>query len=161
MKSNFFKYILIFPVLFSLAAFSCSSQGEEETIIPFEVIHGGTYSAISEAKQVVITNNDDYQKLMSEVYANLDQMPRIPEVDFTKNDVAAVFMGARSNGGYMINFDKIVKRTNDVTCYIYETYPGKNCVTTDAVTQPYEIVKIPKMNKKIKFIIKQRTKDCN
>ena len=155
------KYIFLIPVLFSLAAFSCSSQGEEETVIPFEVIHGGTYSAVSGAKQVVVSNNEDYQKLMSEVYANLDQMPRIPEVDFTKNDVAAVFMGTKSNGGFMINFDKVIKRTNDVTCSVYETLPGKNCVTTDVVTQPYEIIKIPKMNKKINFIIKQRTKDCN
>lgn len=155
------KFLFLITVVFSMAAFSCSSQGEEESIVPFEVIHSGTYCSVSAKKEVVITNNDDYQKLMGEVYANLDQMPRIPDVDFTKNDVVAVFMGTKNTGGYAINFDKVIKRTDAVTCAVFESSPGKNCSVTEALTQPYEIVKIPKMNKKIKFILKQRTKDCN
>jgi hypothetical protein len=144
----------------SALAFSCSNQGEEESIIQFEVIHGGAYASVSEKKQVMVTNNDDYQKLMSEVYANLDQMPRIPEVDFTKNDVVAVFMGAKNTGGYSINVDKVIKRTDAVTVSVYETSPGSKCILTQSVTQPYEIVKVPKLNQKVKFLFKQRTKDC-
>jgi len=154
-----FKNFLIL-VLFSSLALSCSNQGEEEIIIPFEVIHGGSYSAIGDKRQVVIKNNDDYQKLMSEVYANLDQMPRIPEVDFSRNYVVAVFMGTKNTGGYAINFDKIIKRTNDLTVSVYETSPGAKCVVTDAITQPYEIVKIPKIDKTVKFKTKLRVKEC-
>lgn len=161
MKNKMLKYIFIFPIIFSLAAFSCSSQGEEETIIPFEVILSGSYASVSVPKQVAVTNNDDYQKLMAEVYANLDQMPKIPDVDFTKYEVAAVFMGTKNTGGYTVNFDKLIKRNDAVTCAVFETSPGKNCINTEVLSQPYEIIKFPKADKKIKFLLKQRIKDCN
>jgi hypothetical protein len=153
-----FSVVLISAI--AALAFSCSSQGEEEKIISFEVIHGGPYTSIADKREVVITNNADYQKLMSEVYSNLDQMPRIPDVDFTKNDVVGVFMGAKSNGGYSINVDKVIKRSDAVTVSVYETSAGKNCSVTEAITQPYEIVKVPKLNQKVKFLYKQRVKDC-
>lgn len=155
---NLFSLIII---SISVLAFSCSNQGEEETIVSFEVIHGGTYCSISGKKEVLIKNNDDYQKLMNEVYSNLDQMPRIPEVDFSKNSVVAVFMGTKNTGGYLVNVDKVIKRTSALTVSIYETSPGANCQETQMLSQPYEIVKIPKTDQKVKYIYKQRTKDCN
>ncbi len=152
---------VIFTVVISVAAFSCSNTGEEESIISFEVIHGGTSTAVTEKKQVVATNNDDYQKLMNEVYANLDQMPRIPDVDFSKNDVVAVFMGAKSTGGYSIKVDKVIKRTDAVTVAVNEISPGPKCAVTQMITQPYEIIKVPKLNQKVKYIFKQKVDECN
>ncbi|MCI0450563.1 MAG: protease complex subunit PrcB family protein [Chlorobi bacterium] len=153
-----FCYILI--LFFAFAELSCSNQGEEEVIVPFEVIHGGSYCAIGEKKQVICKNNDDYQKLMNEVYKDLDQMPIIPEVDFSKNYVVAVFMGAKNTGGYAINFDKVIRRTADLTVSVFETSPGAKCIVTQAVTHPYEIAKIPKIDKNIKFKTKLRTNEC-
>jgi hypothetical protein len=154
------KYITVTLFLFSLFSFSCSNQGEEETVLAFEVIHSGPYTSVTEKKEFHASNNDEYMKLMNEIYADLDQMPKIPEVDFSKNDVGAVFMGQKSSGGYSINFDKIIKRSGAVSCNIYETSPGKGCMLTQGITYPYEIVKTPKLNKKIKFVYKQRTQDC-
>lgn len=152
--------ILLIAVI-STMAFSCSSQGSEESVVPFEVIHSGANVGFEDKRQVLLTNNDDYQKLMAEVYKNFDQLPRIPEVDFTKNDVVAVFMGTRSSGGYGISVDKIIKRSDAVTVYINETTPGKNCMSTDALTQPYQLVKVPKLDQKVKYITKEKVKDCN
>ncbi len=139
---------------------SCSNQGEEEIIIPFAVIHTGVYSAIGDKREVVIKNNEDYQKLMAEVYNNLDQMPQIPDVDFSKNYVVAMFMGSRNTGGYTLKFDKVIKRADDLTVSAYETSPGKTCIVTEAISQPYEIIKIPRIEKKVKFIRKQKVNEC-
>lgn len=160
MANKMLKYFFTSVITLTIIAFSCSSQGDEETAVSFEVIHGGTYCSVTEKKDVHVTNKEDFTRLMDEVYMNLDQRPIIPDVDFTKNDVVAVFMGAKNTGGYTINFDKVIKRKDDITCYIFETSPGKNCSTTMNVSYPYELVKIPKLNKKVKFVYKQRTKDC-
>lgn len=151
---------ILVVVVISALAFSCSNQGEEEKAVSFEVIHGGPFGSITDKREVLVTNNDDYMKLMNEVYSNLDQMPRIPDVDFSKNDVIAVFLGARSEGAYTINVDKVIKRSDAVSCYVFETKPGANCVVTMSTSQPYEIVKVPKLNQKVKFVFKQRTQDC-
>jgi hypothetical protein len=156
-----FKSLLIFMVIaLSAFAFSCSSQGEEETIIPFEVIHGGPFASVSAKKEMTAANQDDYLKIMNEVYANLDQMPQIPEVDFTKNDVVAVFMGAKTTGGYSINVDKVIKRKDALTVAVNETSPAANCVVTQAITQPFQVIKIPKTKQKIVYVFKQRTNEC-
>jgi hypothetical protein len=87
-------------------------------------------------------------------------MPKIPEVDFTKNCVIAVFMGDKNTGGYAINFDKVIKRTDALTVSVFETSPGVKCIVTQAITRPYEIAKIPKLDMSVKFKAKLRVSEC-
>ena len=156
MKTNI---LLISAFLLSAVISACSSQGNDEKKLPMEIILDGTYSAIEEKREVLLNNNDDYQKLMTEVYKNLDQMPRIPVVDFNKNSVIAVFIGNRSNGGFMVSIDSITEGKN-LTVNITETTPGSNCMVTDAITRPFSLVKIPKTDSKPVFKTKQIVKDC-
>lgn len=156
MKAN----ILITAVFFLVSFFAgCSTQGNDEKKLPMEIILDGTYSAIEEKREVLLTNNEDYQKLMTEVYKNLDQMPRIPVVDFNKNSVIAAFIGTRSNGGYMVAIDSITEGKS-LTVNITETTPGPNCMVTEAITRPFSLVKIPKTDAKPVFKTKQIVKDC-
>ena len=156
MKTNI---LLISVFLLSAVISACSTQGNDEKKLPMEIILDGTYSAIEEKREVLLNNNDDYQKLMTEVYKNLDQMPRIPVVDFNKNSVVAVFIGNRSNGGFMVSIDSITEGKN-LTVNITETTPGSNCMVTDAITRPFSLVKIPKTDSKPVFKTKQIVKDC-
>jgi len=156
-----FKNILIFSlVLISSLAFSCSNQGDDESNVPFEVLLESNFSSVSDKRHLLIKNSEDYQKLMSEVYANLDQMPRIPDADFTKNYIIAVFMGPRSTGGYSVSIDKIKESSSRITVYTVENSPGKNCVVTQGESRPYIIVRIPKIDKEVKFKTKEIIKDC-
>lgn len=156
MKTNI---LLISAFILSVVFSACSTQGNDEKKLPMEIILDGTYSAIEEKREVLLNNNDDYQKLMTEVYKNLDQMPRIPVVDFNKNSVVAVFIGNRSNGGFMVSIDSVSDGKN-LTVNITETTPGSNCMVTDAITRPFSLVKIPKTDSKPVFKTKQIVKDC-
>jgi hypothetical protein len=155
-----FKNKIIFSAFLLSLAFSCSNQGDEESNVPFEVVLESSFSSVSDKRQVAIKNNEDYQKLMSEVYKDLDQMPRFPDADFTKNSIIAVFMGPKSSGGYSVSIDKIKESSGKITVYTIETAPGKNCVVTQAETRPYIIVRIPKIDKEVKFKTKETVKDC-
>lgn len=152
---------LILPVF--IAAFiisGCSNSGSDNTKLPLEIVIDGTYSAVEDKREMLITTNDQYQSLMNEVYKNLDQMPRIPVVDFNKNSVVAVFIGERSNGGYMVSIDSINESSKNIHVNIIESTPGPNCMTTQALTRPFTLVKIPKTDKKPLFKTKQIVKDC-
>lgn len=152
---------LILPVLIAVFIISgCSNSGSDNTKLPLEIVIDGTYSAVEDKREMLITTNDQYQSLMSEVYKNLDQMPRIPVVDFNKNSVVAVFIGERSNGGYMVSIDSINESSKNIHVNIIESTPGPNCITTQALTRPFTLVKIPKTDKKPLFKTKQIVKDC-
>lgn len=157
MKTN----ILLLTVFLISAVYSgCSTQGNDEKKLPMEIILDGTYSAVEDKREILLNNNEDFQKLMADVYKNLDQMPRIPVVDFNKNSVVAVFIGNRSNGGFMVAIDSITEGSKNLTVNITETTPGKNCMVTDAITRPFTLVKIPKTESKPVFRTKQIVKDC-
>ena len=164
MMIRIFKYCSVLIIYISfLSILACSSKGSENESdgnIKFEVIKEGPISGFTDEKMMVINNNDDYQKIMTIVYYNLDQMPIIPEVDFTKSILILTAMGTKNTGGYTIGIDNISKSGSKVTVNLTETSPGKNCVNTESITSPYQIVKIKKTDKEIKFNISRKVKDC-
>ena len=102
----------------------------------------------------------EYDKLMKDVYANLDQVPKTPFINFEKNTLVAVFIGARNSGGYMVNIDSINEGSKNLTVFVTETKPGKSCVVTDAITKPFVIVKIPKTDKKPVYKYNEIVNEC-
>ncbi|MBE2228613.1 MAG: protease complex subunit PrcB family protein [Ignavibacteria bacterium] len=153
-------FVILAMVLLTAVYPGCSNSGSDDSKVPSEIVLDGMYSAIEEKREVLITNNEQFQSLMNEIYRNMDQMPRFPVVDFTKNSVVAVFIGERPNGGYMVSIDSITEGSRYVNVNVVETTPGPNCMTTQAITRPFAIVKIPKTDNKPVFKTKQIVKDC-
>ena len=161
MKNIFLFLILLFTSFVLLPGFSgCSGQGSDETKLAMEIVMDGTFSSVDDKRELLINTNEQYQALMSDVYKNLDQMPRIPVVDFSKNSLVAVFVGPRNTGGYLVIIDSITEGSKNISVNVTESTPGKNCVVTEGITKPFSIVKIPKTDKKPIFKTKQIVKDC-
>ncbi|HEY3251351.1 MAG TPA: protease complex subunit PrcB family protein [Ignavibacteria bacterium] len=153
------KAVFVIGMFFFLSCNSSNKTGNEN--INFDSIAHGSYSSIEDKRQVVLRTENEYQKIWDEFYKDLDQMPRIPDVDLKKNTVIAVFMGTKPTGGYDIEIDKVMSVGGKIQVDVIEISPGAKCVTTDAITRPYEFIKIPKTDKEVEFKIKSITKDCN
>ena len=154
------KTLIFISILFLFA--SCNGSKNKVTVsnVKFDSLAHDYYCSIDEKKQVVVKNDAEYRKIWDEVYMNLDQMPRIPDVDFEKYTVVAVFMGIQKSGGFDIKITNISGNDEKLIVDVTETSPGVNCMVTDAITKPYEFVKIKKTDKKIEFKIYNTTKDC-
>ena len=63
-----------------------------------------------------------------------------PAVDFTRDVVIAVASGQRSSGGYEIAVQRVTRTGNALSIDVVETAPGPTCVTTQALTQPIDVV---------------------
>ena len=157
------SYSALFSLLFFTASFiGCSSSKEiPNTIIKFEEIGKGPASGIFDRKQVVIRSENDLKSQFKEINSIFFPEPETPLVDFSKYIVIGVFMGEKNNGGYSIKVDKIsYDDDGNVKVSVIETSPGRNCVTTDAITHPYQLVKIPKTDAKVVFEVKQEVFNC-
>lgn len=64
-------------------------------------------------------------------------------VDFTKGKVLLVDMGSRSSGGYSIRVASIDVADSWVVANVELVKPGPQCVTTTALTNPYQFTFIP------------------
>lgn len=105
--------------------------------IAFEVLKQETYGGRETESHQVIYN----QAQLNDLYKELG-WTNVPNVDFTKNNVVALFMGQKNSGGYSISVRKVSVDGDTTIVYIKTTKPDG--MTTMALTAPYSITVIPK-----------------
>jgi len=154
------EILLSSALLINFMACNGSSNKTGKSDIKFDSLGHGYYVSFEEKRMLVINDEKDYIQLWNDVYANLDQLPKIPDVDLKKYTVAAVFMGWQKSGGYDVKIDKITNINDKLVIEVTETSPGVNCMVTDGITKPYDVVKIPKTDIEHEFKINKVVKDC-
>lgn len=105
-----------------------------------EVLKQGDSGGRETAGNVVITTREELVKLYSE--RNWDD---VPIIDFTKNNVVALFMGQKSSGGYRIGIEKL--EINGNTAIVTVSKKSPEGMATTVMTQPYYIAAITKTDK--------------
>lgn len=89
-----------------------------------------------------ITNDEELGELWFLLYGQSGA--GVPRVDFTKYEVIAVFDGTHSSGGYAVHVRDVIDGDGMRTIYIEREEPGENCVVTDAITSPFQVVRVLK-----------------
>ncbi len=118
--------------------------GTEE--VSFSVLSAGAAAAdMREKKNYRIV--DEAQLAMIWALAHGDEAP--PVVDFTSNEVLAVFDGEHTTGGYEISVERILDQEDVREVRIVHAAPDASCVVTQAVTSPFQIVIVPKTDRDI------------
>jgi hypothetical protein len=110
--------------------------------VPFTVLDdGANAAAVSEGKNFVIQNEEELALLWSMIYGA--DAPPMPAVDFATEEVLAVFAGQKESGGYDISVKDIVQENGTRVVTILHETPGEGCMTTQALTSPFELVRVP------------------
>ncbi|MDD5686859.1 MAG: protease complex subunit PrcB family protein [Elusimicrobia bacterium] len=100
-----------------------------------------TNSGIKTKKSLVIKTQKEWQALWE---THTGKTGSIPEIDFNKEIVIAVFMGEQKTGGYGIQISEIEETDSNIYIETVETVPSPNTTVTQQLTQPYHIVVISK-----------------
>lgn len=88
------------------------------------------------------------------------QMDVKPDVDFGEKMVIAVVMGQKPSGGYSVSLKQLEVGSDSIQFLVDETVPGENCIVTQAITNPYQIIAIDKTEKEIKFVGNTVVNEC-
>ncbi len=143
MRSSFrIAGALVIVALVALASFVLLIIPGLGASIPFETIDKGYYCGIDERLTLAISDNETWNELWTDLHNRSSSVPDLPAVNFSSEVVIAVFQGTRATGGYDTTISRIVMAVDGINVYIDEGHPGPNCGTTQALTQPYHIVKI-------------------
>lgn len=116
-----------------------ANSAQAASIVAFAPIVSGFNSSVTERKNYLITSSTQ----LSELWKMFATNSKPPVVDFVSSNVIAVFAGQKPTGGYSISVSKI-KDSDTRTVTVLLSRPDKNCVLTQALTAPYQIIKIPK-----------------
>jgi hypothetical protein len=141
-------------------ASSVSHEDVDQDVITIEQSTGGSYS-FEERTDLTIQDEEYFSEFWNNLHANTAPVPELPSVDFTEYTVVAVMMGVQPTGGYQITITDVSLDNNTLYIEVEEAAPGSGCMTTQALTSPYHVVKIPVTDASdIRFITKHVETDC-
>lgn len=147
------KALLIYPaVAVCFAAVAVTSRADEQPRFR------GYSSGVTKPGEQVIDNRKAWQKVWKEVHKTVNPQPKLPPVDFTQQVVLAVFMGQQNTGGYQIKITSVKETDKAVVVSVRTTSPPPDSFTTQALTQPYELLVVKKPTKPVKFVISGKAK---
>lgn len=116
--------------------------------IEFETIEKGSYSGIEEAGTYVFKKQSQWKKFWKKHASFMDMF----NIDFKKDMVIGVFRGTQYTGGYGVTIESITEtKSGKILVRSETTDPPGWAITTQALTQPYHLVKMKKTSKKVKF----------
>jgi len=84
-----------------------------------------------------------------------------PDIDFNEKTVIAIVMGQKTSGGYSVTLKQLEVEEGEIKFMVEEAVPGENCLVTQALTNPYQIVAIGKTQKSISFVGSTIIDDCS
>ena len=108
--------------------------------LPMRSLDQGQESGIEAAKQVSARSALEWDALWKQ-HASARARP---SVDFTKEVVAAVFLGSRPSAGYGVQIVGVRQEGSALVVSYRETRPAPDALTAQVLTSPYHIVAIPK-----------------
>lgn len=134
------RKMYLIPVLFLVFACNCmkkSTENKDSKSAMFSVLHSSNYQGRENESNVVIRNEQELKKLYQSVGKE-----KYPEIDFNKNQVAALFLGTKTSGGYSVSVERVEENETQIIIYkkIDAPKPGEN--VTMALTNPFVIVEI-------------------
>ncbi|HET9599282.1 MAG TPA: protease complex subunit PrcB family protein [Anaeromyxobacteraceae bacterium] len=118
-----------------------------------------TRSAFAGPERDVIRSADEWQAFWSRMTAGLDPAPAAPAVDFSRDMVLAAALGTRPTGGYGVAIE-VALDSATLRARVTETRPGMGCMTTQALTSPVAIVRVPRSDAQVAWSDRVETRDC-
>jgi len=119
------------------------------------------YSGFDQSVRTVIRDQESWQAAWTRLYIGMTPAPPTPPaVDFSRSTVILVALGARATGGYDIAVSRVARDAGVLYVVVTSTSPGDRCYTTQAFTQPVDIVVVPHTVDETVFVERKTVHQC-
>lgn len=144
--------------LYGPTSFRSLLGNKENTAIPFRLLKEGTdATAMTDRANYVIRNGSELNQLWGYIGATPGTAPNI---DFTEEEVLAVFDGTHSTGGFRIQVTGVTNIDRTRSVQVTRVSPGANCITPSVITGPYQIIVVPKSDLPLAHIDTSVVENC-
>jgi hypothetical protein len=107
----------------------------------------GPMSAITDARQVVVRSSVEWEALWKEHGVTQP----LPVVNFSKEIVAAVFLGSRPTGGFNVEILSTRLEGDALIVEYGERRPGRGDIVSQVLTSPFHLVRLPAHKGPVRF----------
>jgi hypothetical protein len=107
----------------------------------------GQMSSGEGPRQVIARSAEEWEAL----WRSHAPQKTLPAVDFSQNVVAAVFLGQRPTGGFVVRIVGTREEGGTLFVQYRETRPASGAITAQVLTAPFHIVALPRHAGQIAF----------
>lgn len=148
----FLQVAVLFAASRQVASPSSDPVPENVVRVPFFTVEKGFKSGVRERKFVVITTAQKWKELWLTHRSGVFSDSEPPQIDLQQEMIVAAFAGEKGTGGYSIEIREIRQDTGkQVKVFWEETYPLPDSPVIQALTQPYHIVRLRRLDLPVAF----------
>lgn len=118
----------------------------------------GPRSAITSARNLVIRDAGQFARVWKE-HQPQGMEAALPRVDFSRQDVVAVFAGSRPTGGFAVEIGRPQVRSGRAEIPVIIWKPGPGMMVTQAFTSPFAFQAVPKLPRIVRFTVTERARE--
>jgi hypothetical protein len=137
---------LIIASFLQISACNSSKKSDSEktdSLPKWEVVAVGHICNINDQRQVLLKDQEAFDKLWKEAFGGLEMMQiEKPKVNFSEKWVIALFWGEVNKGGHGTEIKEIKTAADKTTITVRYTKPEPGCLTTQAIEYPYSIIAV-------------------
>ena len=141
------RLLIIVPFIFQIQGCNDANATSPIPAIEYEILHEAHYNEYADSTSkgfLVIKSQTEYE---NELLKRTSET--VEAVNFEEETIVLIDMGTRNTGGYTIDIQSFTEENNYIRAKVFLTLPGENCVTTQAITNPFKLI----MLKTIKDIL--------
>lgn len=127
-----------------------SSYRPQFTTLVAEV--NGPTDILTSRKNYIFRNQDDFTAFWELIYGNDPAAKNPPVIPFARDQVVAVISGVKSTGGYEIYIRDVIETPEERVIEIVSRIPGEDCQVTEALTNPFHIIRVKKTDKPLRAV---------
>ena len=120
-----------------------TTDAPAETQLMWEELASGNQASGGESPRFfVATSQAELENVWGQAYGSLRPQPEVPQVDFSQESVAGMFLGQKPTGGYGVNVQDVTLEDGEVYVQVNVTEPAPDAITTQAFTNPWVMVRV-------------------
>ena len=142
-----------------------SSSGSAGTPVPI-TRYGSDSSAytlvsgIALPREGVVRDSAAWRRLWDEIHATTTPVPDLPPVDFSRDMILVAALGSQPTGGYDVLLAGATQDSTGLAVAVLKRRPGTGCITTQAVTRPVDLGKVPRLDAEVRFVESLEETSC-
>jgi hypothetical protein len=102
-------------------------------------------SGLKEKLRLVIRDRGAWRRVWNEIYSPSYSLPKLREIDFSREMVVVAALGTRGSSGYGIVVDRASEQDRQLELHVVSRSPGRNCPALAVMTAPVDIVRLPRI----------------
>jgi hypothetical protein len=110
--------------------------------VAVQTVLKGYQSGVRESVQIVARSQSEWSALWKRHTLTEPTPPPLPNIDFSKEIVVAVFLGEKPTGGHDVEITRTEQNNDALLVSFVEKQPKPGGLATQAFTQPFHIVRI-------------------